>query len=568
MSTLESPTAPRMAREGDTTALLATQRKSSPLRCEGELGSVAPYSADGLGAAGHFLSPACVPPPDGLRSFLPYSGVSAGASVGVSAGASAGSDGAEGLEGSRYYSPALPALSGPAPTFSPAVRLQLSGMYPQYEGPGTTRGRAQVYLCNRALWLKFHRHQTEMIITKQGRRMFPFLSFSMAGLNLAAHYNVYVEIVLADPNHWRFQGGKWVTCGKADNNLQGNKIYVHPESPNTGAHWMRQEISFGKLKLTNNKGANTSSGQMIVLQSLHKYQPRLHIVEVLQDGVDDGRRDHNSQIFVFPESQFIAVTAYQNTDITQLKIDHNPFAKGFRDNYDSMYTTPDGDRLTPSPTDCPRAHQIVPSSRYTMQPFLQEHQLGNLPQSRFYSGERAVPQTPGVEDCGAPHRWLVTPQGGCSKLELTAYEGDYSGGLLPTYTLKSLQGAHSLGYYSDSAFTSVAAGWGSKVGYQKKVTPGLPWSPRPSPGDFLDSQLSDKDRVREEDLCLAPAWADTAPFLKPLDAESGVYSVVCKRRRMSSAENSPSIKCEESRVAEAFGKETKSMGYCAFYSAT
>lgn len=33
-------------------------------------------------------------------------------------------------------------------------------------GPGM---RAQVFLCNRPLWLKFHRHQTEMIITKQGR---------------------------------------------------------------------------------------------------------------------------------------------------------------------------------------------------------------------------------------------------------------------------------------------------------------------------------------------------------------------------------------------------------------
>lgn len=33
-------------------------------------------------------------------------------------------------------------------------------------GPGL---RAQVFLCNRPLWLKFHRHQTEMIITKQGR---------------------------------------------------------------------------------------------------------------------------------------------------------------------------------------------------------------------------------------------------------------------------------------------------------------------------------------------------------------------------------------------------------------
>lgn len=51
--------------------------------------------------------------------------------------------------------------------------------------------------------------------------MFPFLSFNITGLNPTAHYNVFVEVVLADPNHWRFQGGKWVTCGKADNNMQG-----------------------------------------------------------------------------------------------------------------------------------------------------------------------------------------------------------------------------------------------------------------------------------------------------------------------------------------------------------
>lgn len=34
---------------------------------------------------------------------------------------------------------------------------------------------------------------------------------------------------------------------------------------------------------------------------------------------------------MFPETEFIAVTAYQNDKITQLKIDNNPFAKGFRD---------------------------------------------------------------------------------------------------------------------------------------------------------------------------------------------------------------------------------------------
>lgn len=119
-------------------------------------------------------------------------------------------------------------------------------------------------------------------------------------------------------------------------------MYVHPESPNTGAHWMRQEISFSKLKLTNNKGANNNNTQvthayasisdavglkraqhssplppqMIVLQSLHKYQPRLHIVEVTEDGVEDMSNDARTQTFTFPENQFIAVTAYQNTDVS------------------------------------------------------------------------------------------------------------------------------------------------------------------------------------------------------------------------------------------------------------
>lgn len=55
---------------------------------------------------------------------------------------------------------------------------------------------------------------------------------------------------------------------------------------------------------------------MIVLQSLHKYQPRLHIVEVTEDGAEDNSSDTKTQSFTFPETQFIAVTAYQNTDVS------------------------------------------------------------------------------------------------------------------------------------------------------------------------------------------------------------------------------------------------------------
>ena len=57
---------------------------------------------------------------------------------------------------------------------------------------------------------------------------------------------------------------------------------------------------------------------MIVLQSLHKYQPRLHIVEVTEDGVEDLNEPSKTQTFTFSETQFIAVTAYQNTDVSVL----------------------------------------------------------------------------------------------------------------------------------------------------------------------------------------------------------------------------------------------------------
>ncbi len=70
--------------------------------------------------------------------------------------------------------PALPSLSGPYMTPHPVTSNGLSYAYSQqygqtYPNAAVYPGKAQVHLCNRALWFKFHRHQTEMIVTKQGR---------------------------------------------------------------------------------------------------------------------------------------------------------------------------------------------------------------------------------------------------------------------------------------------------------------------------------------------------------------------------------------------------------------
>ena len=71
----------------------------------------------------------------------------------------------------------------------------------------------------------------------------------------------------------------------------------------------------------------------IILNSMHKYQPRIHIVRKkdFSSGSIQNLDAEEFRTFIFPETTFIAVTAYQNQLITKLKIDSNPFAKGFRD---------------------------------------------------------------------------------------------------------------------------------------------------------------------------------------------------------------------------------------------
>jgi len=48
----------------------------------------------------------------------------------------------------------------------------------------------------------------------------------------------------------------------------------------------------------------------VMLNSLHKYQPRIHIIRV---GAPEGERTISTHSF--PETQFIAVTAYQNEEV-------------------------------------------------------------------------------------------------------------------------------------------------------------------------------------------------------------------------------------------------------------
>ncbi|XP_011305347.1 optomotor-blind protein isoform X2 [Fopius arisanus] len=185
----------------------------------------------------------------------------------------------------------------------------------------------KVTLEGKELWEKFHKLGTEMVITKSGRRMFPAYKVRVSGLDKKASYILLMDIAATDEYRYKFHNSRWMVAGKADPEMP-KRMYIHPDSPSSGEQWMQKVVSFHKLKLTNNMSDKHGYVSTTILNSMHKYQPRFHLVranDVLALPYSTFRS------YVFKETEFIAVTAYQNEKITQLKIDNNPFAKGFRD---------------------------------------------------------------------------------------------------------------------------------------------------------------------------------------------------------------------------------------------
>uniref|UniRef100_A0A915DLY9 T-box domain-containing protein n=1 Tax=Ditylenchus dipsaci TaxID=166011 RepID=A0A915DLY9_9BILA len=194
---------------------------------------------------------------------------------------------------------------------------------------------------NKVLWKNFDKIGTEMIITKPGRRMFPTVKVRVENCNPEAMYYVYLDCIPVDGHRYRYVYTKssWCNSGKADS-TPPSRLYMHPDSPFSGAQLITSPtISFEKAKLTNNLGTGDKD-PLLILNSMHKYQPRVHILQRLksQTPLEHGgqnvvlqRYNGRYKSFQFKETRFMAVTAYQNQLVTKMKIKNNPFAKGFRE---------------------------------------------------------------------------------------------------------------------------------------------------------------------------------------------------------------------------------------------
>ena len=152
--------------------------------------------------------------------------------------------------------------------------------------------------------------------------MFPTLRVSFSGLDIMRRYIVLMDIVPVDKKRYRYayHRSSWLVAGKADPPSQ-TRLYTHPDAPFTGDQLRKQVVSFEKVKLTNNE---MDKGGHIVLNSMHRYQPRIHLVmrpDASSTNVPVTDLEAEAfRTFVFPETIFTAVTAYQNQLVSHLII--------------------------------------------------------------------------------------------------------------------------------------------------------------------------------------------------------------------------------------------------------
>eukprot|EP00064_Thunnus_orientalis_P022216 superscaffoldBa00007300_g22403 len=223
--------------------------------------------------------------------------------------------------------------------------LRMSGGLPVMKHPASSSSQSdnlspdsickgiKVTLDNNSMWNEFFRCKTEMILTKQGSRMFPYCRFRISGLQPSKKYCLIMDIQPVDNSRYKWTGKCWQVCGKAECHVK-SQPFAHPESPSAGQHWMQNPVSFYKLKLTSNISDQEGN---TVLHPMHRYLPRLHLAQTDKAAKDIKLNGSNVVTFTFPQTEFMAVTAYQNSRFAQLKVDYNPFTKGLKEDGSSSW---------------------------------------------------------------------------------------------------------------------------------------------------------------------------------------------------------------------------------------
>lgn len=116
------------------------------------------------------------------------------------------------------------------------------------------------------------------------RRMFPSVRVKVRNLDPCQQYYIAMDVMPVDSKRYRceikikwrktsrfsccfthphthaplprryvYHSSQWMVAGNTDHSCISPRLYVHPDSPCAGEMWMRQVISFDRVKLTNNE---------------------------------------------------------------------------------------------------------------------------------------------------------------------------------------------------------------------------------------------------------------------------------------------------------------------------
>ncbi|XP_062581917.1 T-box transcription factor T-like isoform X2 [Saccostrea cucullata] len=178
-------------------------------------------------------------------------------------------------------------------------------------------GAITISMTERKLWQEFVKVGTEMIISRSGRSMYPYVEFFLSGLDPSGLYDVIFDIIPETGKRFKFIDNEWVPFGKKKKEFK-NKAFRDQDAPKTGSQLMSRKISFQTVKLSNKPGKNTCT---FTLQTLQKYMVCISLVKHERDG--------NLTVVDFPiqDTAFIAVTKYHNREMCELKALRFPLHK-------------------------------------------------------------------------------------------------------------------------------------------------------------------------------------------------------------------------------------------------
>lgn len=93
-----------------------------------------------------------------------------------------------------------------------------------------------------------------MMYTVQGRRIFPYLRFSIESLDPLCVFSLGLDLIDLTGKTFKFDRvtGRWMPKNTKQTCLPGHsgRIYIHPSSPKFGSQWNgSQEVSFEEVRI-------------------------------------------------------------------------------------------------------------------------------------------------------------------------------------------------------------------------------------------------------------------------------------------------------------------------------